>query len=145
MSCVPYAVSRVPCPVSSIFYVLHCFVSRDAIPLRVFLPLPQPPYHPQGGRIGIVFPVFSSLVVLAWCPIKGGQPISAKLWHQNTSRTTGLVRQLRLNAKISHADQFEEKFVSILIGLRLLTRGGSGWGQDFWFASNRTFVDTFLL
>ena len=33
---------------------LHCFSLRDANPLRVFSPLPQPPYHPQGGRIGTI-------------------------------------------------------------------------------------------
>ena len=38
----------------SIFYFLHCFSLRDANPLRVFSPLPQPPYYPQGGRIGII-------------------------------------------------------------------------------------------
>ena len=30
--------------------IYACCVSRDANPLRVFSPLHQPPYHPQGGR-----------------------------------------------------------------------------------------------
>ncbi len=38
---------------ASQFCFLHCFSRRDANPLRVFSPLPQPSYHPQGGRIDI--------------------------------------------------------------------------------------------